>query len=563
MIQLKRHFFILLILAITFSFVGPVAASPGNDIARIQPYLLEISQTAPDQIVKVIVQRNPGSFELEKRVQQLGGKVTQDLDIINSFAAEMTASAANQIAMDAGVRWVSLDAPLVASNCIDCVNDSSLVNTYVQSVRANQVWDEATPLQGQGIGVAVIDSGVNYSADLYTRMGQNRVVASVSFQDGYNQSTFDGYGHGTHIAGVVGGDGDQSRGQYIGIAPLSNIINVKVCDDLQSGLCTSQSIVNGLQWVLEHKDQYNIRVVNISLNSSIPESYNTSPINAAVELLWFNGVVVVVSAGNQGETNLFAPANDPFAIVVGAVDEKNTSDISNDKVAGFSAYGNTIDGFAKPDLVAPGKNIVSLIGNYGMGMSLEHPENIVGNGYFTMSGTSVAAPIVSGAVALLLQDEPNLTPDQVKYRLMATANKNWDEYSAEKAGAGILDVQAAVHGNTTERANQGVIPHQLLAKMALIALWANQNGDQNINWGNVNWSSVNWSSVNWSSVNWSSVNWSSVNWSSVNWSSVNWSSVNWSSVNWSSVNWSSVNWSSVNWSSVNWSSVSWNSDIWD
>ena len=193
-----------------------------------------------------------------------------------------------------------------------------------------------------------------------------------------------------------------------------------------------------------------------------------------------------------------------------------------------------------------------LMGNYGMGLSANHPENIVDGNYFMMSGTSVAAPIVSGAAALLLEDEPNLTPDQVKYRLMATANRDWPNYNPEEAGAGYLDIEAAIHGNTTESANQDIVPHQLLAKMAMLAFWASQNGGENINWENIDWASVNWSSVNWSSVNWSSVNWSSVNWSSVNWSSVNWSSVNWSSVNWSSVNWSSVNWSSVNWNSDAW-----------
>jgi len=559
----KKPLYVLLILAIIFSFMGAMVYSlPKKSQARIQPQLQEIADASPDKTVSVIIQRNLGSQGLEKRVEQLGGTITQDLALIDAFVAEMTASAAYEIASDPHVSWVSLDAPLVASSYDGWwwppAPPAGEVNTYRQSVRADQL-----SLQGQGIGVAIIDSGINYSADLYTVMGQNRVIASVSFQDGYNQSTFDGYSHGTHMAGIVGGDGEQSGGKYMGMAPMVNLINVKVCDDLQNGLCTSQSIVNGLQWVLEHKDQYNIRVVNISLNSSIPESYNESPINAAVEVLWFNGVVVVVSAGNQGETNLFAPANDPFAIVVGAVDEKNTADLSDDQIPGFSAYGLTLDGFAKPDIVAPGKNIISLVGNLGMGLPLEHPENIVDNAYFKMSGTSVAAPIVSGAAALLLQDEPNLTPDQVKYRLMATANRNWPGFSAEKAGAGYLDVAGAINGNTTESANQGVIPHQLLAKMALIAVWASQNGGDSIDWASVNWSSVNWSSVNWSSVNWSSVNWSSVNWSSVNWSSVNWSSVNWSSVNWSSVNWSSVNWSSVNWSSVNWSSVNWNSDAWE
>jgi len=178
-----------------------------------------------------------------------------------------------------------------------------------------------------------------------------------------------------------------------------------------------------------------------------------------------------------------------------------------------------------------------------------------------MSGTSMSAPMVSGAVAILLQDEPELTPNQVKYRLMATANRSWPGYDPDQAGAGYLDIYAAVYGTTVERANAGIMPNLLLAKMAVLAAWASTNGV--LDWNNVNWDSINWDSVNWDSVNWDSVNWDSVNWDSVNWDSVNWDSVNWDSVNWDSVNWDSVNWDSVNWDSVNWDSVNWDSDYWD
>jgi serine protease AprX len=179
-----------------------------------------------------------------------------------------------------------------------------------------------------------------------------------------------------------------------------------------------------------------------------------------------------------------------------------------------------------------------------------------------MSGTSMASAVMAGAVALLLQDEPDLTPNQVKHRLMATTAP-FDGPEPGSTGAGYLDIYAAVHGTTTESANVGIVPHQLLAKMALIAFWASENGGDSIDWDSVNWDSVNWDSVNWDSVNWDSVNWDSVNWDSVNWDSVNWDSVNWDSVNWDSVNWDSVNWDSVNWDSVNWDSVNWDSVNWD
>jgi serine protease AprX len=259
--------------------------------------------------------------------------------------------------------------------------------------------------------------------------------------------------------------------------------------------------------VLDNKAKYNIRVVNLSLNSSVAQSYHTSPLDAACEILWFNGIVVVVSAGNNGTATLFPPANDPFVITVGATDDKGTLAASDDGVATFSAYGLTESGFAKPDLVAPGRNIIGLLPeNDKLTMSAARVANRIDKTYFKMSGTSVSAPMVAGAVTLLLQDEPNLTPDQVKYRLLATANKNWPGYNAAKAGAGYLDVYAAVHGATVQSANTGLPASQLL--------WT---GSEPVNWNSVNWESANWESVNWESVNWESVNWESVNWESDYW----------------------------------------------
>ena len=157
--------------------------------------------------------------------------------------------------------------------------------------------------------------------------------------------------------------------------------------------------------------------------------------------------------------------------------------------------------------MAPGKNIIGVLPeNDKLIMSVTHASNRMDSTYFRMSGTSVSAPMVSGAVALLLQDEPNLTPDQVKHRLKATANKTWPGYNAATAGAGYLDIYAAVNASTTESANTGVAASQLL--------WT---GSSPLTWGSVNWNSVNWNSVNWNSVNWNSVNWNSVNWNSDYW----------------------------------------------
>ena len=469
---------------------------------RIHPALLAWAAAHPATTVKVIVQKGQTDQRLEQWLVAAGGVITHDLPMINAFAAEVPSEQVARLAAQPAVRWLSLDAPVVESVCNTCIDTGKLQNFYNLSTGADSVWNRAPYLQGQGIGVAVVDSGINM---LHPDM-INRVIANVD-KGLTNLTTLDGYGHGTLVAGVIAGNGSASNGAYVGIAPKANLINVKVATHL--GISTESDVVAGLQWIYDHYKTYNIRVVNLSLNSSTTQSYHTSPLSAAVEVLWFNGIVVVAAAGNNGSATLYPPANDPFIITVGATDEAGTPTIGDDAVASFSAYGNTEAGFAKPDVVAPGRHLVGPLTSRLGQLALLHPTNVLNTFYLRMSGTSVAAPIVSGAVALLLQDEPGLTPDQVKYRLMATANKQWSGYSAEKAGAGYLDIDAAVRGTTNESANTGVPPSNLLTtgNRGLLPVAINLNG---INQLSVNWSSVNWSSVNWSSVNWSSDYWEPV-----------------------------------------------------
>jgi serine protease AprX len=496
----------LLQVLVMASLLIAAGGTPAQSVsaAKAQPQLMRMAVEQPGALVRVVVQQYAGVTGTQEKVSALGGRVISDLHIINAFAAELTAAAAIQLAQAESVRWVSLDAVVTSTVCDQCIDTVNLANAYIRTVRADQVWNAAPYRQGQGIGVAVVDSGINPNGDLYTAAGVNRQVGNIHFNTDYNQNSSDGYGHGTHLASVLAGDGSESGGKYIGVAPMANIINVKVSND--DGSARTSDVILGLQWVLNNKAAYNIRVVNLSFNSSVAESYHTSPLDAAVEILWFNKIVVVVSAGNNGSATLYPPANDPFVITVGATDDKGTPSLKDDVVASFSAFGRTSEGIAKPDLVAPGRNIVARLVNTNMGMASAHPANLVSGTYFRMSGTSVSAPIVSGAVAILLQDEPSLTPDQVKYRLMATANKAWTGYDALKAGAGYLDIYAAVVGTTTRSANTGTVVSQLLC-----------TGSDPITWGSVGWNSVGWNSVGWNSVGWNSVGWNSVGWNSDYW----------------------------------------------
>src|SRR5689334_559663 len=246
--KLQRSLSLLLnLLLITSSFAFALPSS-GNANVKAQPALIQMAANNQDQIVSVIIQKGNGTTSVENQVDQLGGKVTQDLHIINGFSAEMTAGAALELARSSDVRWVSLDADVLSTVCASCIDTTNLANAYNRTIRADQVWNKSPYLQGQTIGVAVVDSGINPNSDLYTSAGVNRQVANVRFNSDSNQNTSDGYGHGTHVASIIGGDGSESGGKYIGVAPMVNIVNVKVSND--DGSAKMKDVVAGLQWVL-------------------------------------------------------------------------------------------------------------------------------------------------------------------------------------------------------------------------------------------------------------------------------------------------------------------------
>jgi len=494
------------------SATPPVNAS----LAKVQPILTELAVKNPDQRVAVIVQKYSPDIKVELLVERLGGKVTKDLHIINGFAAEMSAGAALELAQDPQVRWVSLDGTVESTGVLSITQSrkttpkSDAVNYYLDTLGVRKVW--AMGLQGQGITVAVIDSGINKDADFsqgkssgtetVLKPGHDRIIVQKTFNT-KGRKVQDVYGHGTHVAGIIGGNGTNSRGEIMGIAPQVQLISLKVCDE--KGMAYESDVVVAMQWVLDKKEVYNIRILNMSINSTVEQTYHTSPMDAAAEILWFNGIVVVVSSGNMDATGSMidsAPANDPFIITAGASDELGTPDRSDDFFTSFSAFGTTMNSYTKPDITAPGKDIYSVLSNNSSWLR-DYPERVSSDKqYFRLSGTSMAAPMVSGAAALLLQDEPDLTPDQVKYRLMHTGSS----LSQGSFTFPYLDIYEAVTSTTTESSNTGIPANQLL--------WS---GTDPITWDSVSWNSVSWNSVSWNSVSWNSVSWNSVSWNSVYW----------------------------------------------
>ena len=502
-------FMAVMLLAGTLGFSAlSVAGEPTN----VQPVLAQLAAESPEQRVSVIVQKFGDSDSVEGLVESLGGEVTRDLSIINAFSAEVPAGVVPKLAEENGVRWVSLDGPVVTTAKggnkpppSDGGSSSSLYpQIFLDTLNVRAVWDMG--IDGDGVAVAIIDSGVIRSSDFKERVNGNspsRVIVQESFSQN-STSVDDYYGHGTHVAGIIGSNGKLTGGEASGLAPKVDLISLKISDE--QNFAFESDAVAAMQWVFDNKDTYNIRVVNLSIASTVPQSYHNSPIDAAAEILWFNSVVVVTSAGNYGPDAVnYAPANDPFVITVGATNELRTTDRSDDFVTDYSAYGMTMDGFVKPDIIAPGQDVISNL-SYLSPWNYEHPNRLEFEGdHLRLSGTSMSAPMVTGAVALLLQDEPDLNPDQVKYRLMATGIPIQGS-DGDPNTYPYLDVYAAVTGTTTEMANSDQAASQLL--------WT---GSEPLEWDHVNWNHVNWNHVNWNAVNWDHVNWNHVNWNSIAW----------------------------------------------
>jgi subtilisin family serine protease len=317
-------------------------------------------------------------------------------------------------------------------------------------------------LTGAGVTVATIDSGIaTWHDDLTNRTGtlypygNQRVSAFVDFVDG-NPVPHDDQGHGTHVAGIIAGNGYDSLGQKAGVAPDANLVSLKVLDGNGNG--TISNIIAAFDWIVANRQQYNIRVVNASVGAAIRESYFTDPLTLAAKHVVDAGVVVVVAAGNLGKNaaglpqygGITAPGNAPWVVTVGASSTMGTPDRADDTMASFSSRGPTFkDWGAKPDLVAPGAGTVSLAAPLSTFYTTKAQYLIPGSvstplvPYLTLSGTSMAAPVVTGTVALMLQANPSLTPNMVKAILEYTAQP-YPGYDSLTQGAGFLNTLGAV-----------------------------------------------------------------------------------------------------------------------
>ena len=403
--------------------------------------------------MRVIVQERAGAGSApEEAVRRLGGQVTRALPIVGGFAATVPATVAGELARLPGVRAVTPDAKLRVQGT---ASTSTIRSVYPKVVKADSAWQKG--ITGRGVTVAVLDTGVASVPDLAGRLVQVRDDLTGQVTPCKNLSgeldCNDRYGHGTFIAGLVAGNGASSGGKWKGVAPEASILSVKAAG--ADGAADVSNILAAIQWVVSFKDRYNIRVLNLSLGTDSTQDWRVDPLNYAVERAWAAGMTVVVSASNEGPAagTIAKPADDPWVITVGATDDRGTAGVSDDQLPDFSGRGPTAHGLAKPDVAAPGAHVISLRAP-GSTIDTTFPYYVDGS-YRRGSGTSMATGVVSGVVALMLQAQPNLTPDRVKYALAATAR---DAASSDPmaVGAGVADASAAAFSPPAGAANQGL-----------------------------------------------------------------------------------------------------------
>ena len=372
---------LLAIASLASTGVAPGATASAARGGRVDRPLEQLASAQPASSVRVIVQGRDGAHSAAA-IQRAAGRVVKQLPQVAGVAAEVRADRVAALAGEPGVTRVILDPTMRAVDGWDNASQGP-ASVFPQTIGAPAFWSAGQT--GRGVAIAILDSGIQSHPDFGV---PSRVIANVRFND-HASSSADQLGHGTWVAGIAAGAGAASAGRYLGVAPGASLVNLKVSDD--TGAAYLSDVVDALGWVVAHHTALNIRIVNLSFVSSVPESYATNVLDAAVEMVWHAGVVVVVSAGNRGaDTVRSAPANDPYVITVGATDDHATSSTWDDTLAWFSSYGATQDGFSKPDLVAPGRHIVGPLASTGAGLARQFPSKIIAARYIQLSGTSAS-----------------------------------------------------------------------------------------------------------------------------------------------------------------------------
>lgn len=477
------------------------------------------------------------------------GNVLTKFHIINGVEASIPTVLEPLLAALPGIT-VTPDVPVSVQSTVESTGPHTPSDEFLQQTGATQLF--ASGDTGQGVTVAVLDTGIDDLPDF-----AGRLIGGVDLTGGNNPFQ-DSFGHGTFVAGLIAGNGASSGGQYEGEAPGADLVSVKVAG--ATGQTDLATVIEGVQWAVDNQLAYNIRVLNMSLGFQPFESTVVNPLDQAVQAAWNSGIAVVASAGNAGPSNgtILSPGDDPLVITVGSLDDMAQPVVADDEMTNFSSAGPTSpDGWAKPDLVTSGRSVVSLAAP-GSTIYNENPSARIGSGNFVGSGTSFSTAITSGAAALILADNPSLTPDQLKARLLGTT-------SPGPVGNPFVDGHGALNANAAATAGpmnlgQSVVGSVLTLLGATVSL--SPVGSLADTWNASLWSGVSWPQGPVSSKSWNGSAWNGSAWNGFAWSSKAWNDGGWASAAWDGSVWAGAAWDGTAWQGSVWAGAAWNGSAW-
>jgi serine protease AprX len=455
----------------------------------------------------------------------------------------------------------------------------------VDQIGARALWERG--FTGRGVNVAVIDTGV---ANVESLSGADKVIAMVdlSAEATVPEAQYmDTYGHGTHMAGIIAGRqpgadpalARQHPEWFLGVAPDAGLVSVKVGDN--TGQVDVSQVIAGVDWVVEHAAELDIRVINLSYGSASVLPYAVDPIAAAVERAWQAGIVVVAAVGNDGRQmrSLASPANDPYVVAVAAAEASNGGDRFT-----VPTWASSGDGVRNPDVSAPGAHIISLRSPSSR-IDIEHPEGYVSETLFKGSGSSQAAAVVSGAVALLLDARPELSPDQVK-ALLGTGNLAVAPIDPRFSGAGLVQLAGSVDAPApaasqqwpasdgsgsldAARGDRHVVifncvvrgEYSLMAEPWIGARWTGARWTDGT-WDGARWTGSTWRGSRWVGARWTGARWTGARWTGVDWTGARWTDGSWTASSWTGARWTGARWTAAGWADMSWSGARWSGASW-
>src|SRR3954447_4476561 len=514
-----------------------IAPAAAHADATLSPGLADSAAVHPDQVFRVIVEGDPGhrsravGDDVEDTTQAVSGQAVglrRRFTSIDGVSADLTGRQVLRLSHKRGILPISAAQPVEITSAPAYTS----LQRWPYASGVAKLWTQLSTGHPSSMAnppaIASLDSGANpTSPDL-----AGRVIHEENFTSLPDNSPHDGRGHGTFVASLAAGSG----AQHAGVAPNADIVSLDVVDD--NGMGLTSDVIAAADWILANKNTYDIRVANFSLHGSQPSTFRFDPLDKAVERLWFNDVVVVAAAGNYGATQqgvLYAPGNDPFVITVGAVDLNDSIGTGNDFAAPWSASGSTLDGFAKPELSAPGRFMVGAIPT-SSALALERPDRLVEPGYLLMSGTSFATPVVAGTAAYILARHPDFTPDQVKGALMVTARPTPNAVPGS-VGVGELAADRAVEVSDPPNPNlaldQFVVPAPDggAGRVFDEATWTTY-ASANAAWDAATWTTTTWTTATWTTATWTTAAWQAATWVSATWTTATWTTATWTTATW-------------------------------